>query len=134
MPTGVKGDIMKNLGFSLFCAAFVSSGFGVVDATNFQEGRGGPASNQALCRDDAGLQYSTNALRKVNGQIQRCDGGNRWLASSADGTRDEKNVAATRGKKDCIGTHKEAYESGLYRQGEKLFERCEDGKWIPERK
>jgi len=124
---------MKNLVFSLVCAACVSGGFGVLEAGYLGQGRGTPSSNPAQCRDEAGLEYSRNALRKVNGQIQRCDGGNRWLASSADGTRDEKTAAA-QGRKDCIGKHKEAYESGLYRQGEKLFERCEDGKWIAERK
>ncbi len=125
---------MKHLEFSLVCAALVIGGLSLVEADTTQQGRSGrPAPDPSLCLDEAGSQYSKDAMRKVNGQIQRCDGGNRWLASSADGTRDAK-AAATAPGKDCIGTHKEAYESGLYRQVEKYFERCDNGKWVPERR
>jgi hypothetical protein len=61
---------MRNLVLSLVCAASVIGGVGVLEAADVQEGRGGPATDPTLCRDEAG------------------------------------------GKKDCIGKHKEAYESG----------------------
>jgi hypothetical protein len=126
---------MKNIALGLVCAVGVVGGLRLLEASSNQQGREShPASGPTLCLDEAGLRYSKNALRKVNGQIQRCDDGNRWLASSPDFTRDEETAAAAMGKKDCIGTHKEAYESGLYRQVEKSFERCDDGTWIPEGK
>ncbi len=125
---------MKNLGFCVTAAACVIGGLGLLEAASDPQGRGSqPATNPTLCRDEAGLEYSRNSLRKVNGQIQVCNGGNRWIASPNDDTRDSRVVAAAKGKKDCIGAHEEAYESGLYRQGEKVFERCENGAWIPER-
>jgi hypothetical protein len=125
---------MKNIALGLVCAVGVVSGLGLMEASSSQQGRGSrPAPNPTRCLDEAGLEYGRNALRKVNGQIQSCDGGNRWIASSTDGTRDQKTTEAAQGKKDCIGAHKEAYESGLYRQAEKGFERCDNAKWIPER-
>jgi len=128
----VNGEVMKNSAFSLVLAACVTLGLGFVEAASNGQGREArPVANPTLCSDEAGRQYSRNAMRKVNGQIQRCDGGNRWLASSTDGTRDEKTANAAQGKKDCIGKHAEAYESGLFRQVEAQFERCEDGKWLP---
>lgn len=126
---------MRNVEFGLACAACVLSGLGILEATSRQQGRGStPPLNPSICLDAAGSSYSKNAMVKVNGPIQACDGGNRWIASSTDGTRDEKTAAAAQGKKDCIGKHQEAYESGLYRQVEKHFERCGNGKWVPERK
>ena len=125
---------MKNISFGLVCAACAFGGLGLLQADASQQGRGSrPASNPTICLDEAGLEYTRNALRKVNGQIQSCDGGNRWIASSTDGRRDQKTAEAAQGKKGCMGNHKESYESGLYRQVEKGFERCDNGKWVPER-
>lgn len=124
---------MRNLVFGLVCAACVA--LGAVEAASLQQAPASPPRlDPWLCLDAAGLGYSKNAMVKVTGHIQRCDGGNRWVASLGDFTRDEKAAAASAGKRDCVGTHAESYESGLFRQNEKQFERCEDGEWIPERK
>ncbi len=96
-----------------------------------------PASTQAqptdpnLCLDEEGRNYSVGSIRKVNGQIQSCASGARWVA--APGGKVGTPTAEV-GKKDCKGSRAQVYESGLFRpvgeKGEK-FERCSDGKWSP---
>lgn len=103
---------------------------GVSAAAQQQASESQPRVNPTLCLDAAGLGYSRNAMVKVNDQIQRCDGGNRWIASLPDFSRDAAMVAASVGKRDCVGKHAELYESGLFRQNEKQVERCDDGEWI----
>ena len=83
-----------------------------------------------ICLDEGGLRNSIGLMRKVNGQIQSCVSGSRWVAAPEGkvGT-----PAAEVGRKDCKGNHDQLYESGLLRQVSQKpdkFERCSDGRWI----
>ncbi len=123
---------MKHLLIVLSVSACAT--LGVVEATSHQQAQPKPAADPMKCVNAAGLSYSKNALVKVNSQLQSCGGSNRWIAMGADGTRTEALVLAAKGKKDCVGAHAEEYESGLFRQTEKQIERCDNGKWVAEKK
>jgi len=96
-----------------------------------------PSSPQAkvadpnLCQDEENLNYSVGSLRKLNGQIQSCAVGGRWVAAPGGKVA---TPAAEIGRKDCKGSRAQVYESGLFRpvgaKGDK-FELCSDGKWSP---
>jgi hypothetical protein len=84
-----------------------------------------------ICLDEGGLRNSIGLMRKINGQIQACVVGSRWVAAPGGQVA---TPATEVGKRDCKGSRDQAYESGLFRAiGEKAdkFERCADGKWVP---
>jgi hypothetical protein len=87
----------------------------------------------SVCIDEANKPSSKGALRKINGQVQRCDGSNRWVHQPTKSEQSANTSAAKGSKKDCKGEHGQMYESGLFRPSSSAYERCEDGRWLREK-
>ncbi len=81
------------------------------------------------CVDESRQVYSAGSLRKIGGQIQKCDAA-KWIIDEMNGPADPKLANA----KPCEGVMNQVYAAGVLRPvGPKLekLERCDDGKWAP---
>jgi hypothetical protein len=86
------------------------------------------------CLDEAGLEYSPGALRKVSTQIQQCDVGHSaaWVFDPANPPADTKLVDGKSCRSTAAPDKNQEYANGLLRSvGENKFERCDNGKWVP---
>lgn len=77
------------------------------------------------CVDEQALAFSNGSLRKVAGQIQKCEAGV-WVIDDMNGPKDPALEKA----KPCVGVKEQQYAPAVLRQVKDKVERCHDGKWI----
>jgi len=85
----------------------------------------GTQTKKASCVDEQVLPFSNGALRKVAGQIQKCEAGV-WVIDAMNGPKDPALEKA----KPCVGVKDQQYAAGVLRQVKDKVERCRDGKWV----
>lgn len=90
-----------------------------------------PLSPQAGCRDENGDEYSSGSLRKVNDQVQKCQGAE-WVLDISHTTVPASPTPGQSCRSDLTADKAQEYQSGLFRVigNAKKVEQCRDGKWF----
>src|SRR5215216_22725 len=94
-------------------------------ADRFDQAKPGTQARKDVCVDEQVQAFSNGSLRKVAGQVQKCEAGV-WVIDEMNGPQDP--VLAR--QKPCVGIEGQQYAAGVLRLVKEKVERCRDGKWI----
>lgn len=77
------------------------------------------------CFDEKGGIFSPGSLRRVAGQIQKCDAG-KWILNTPNAARSQVSTKS----KTCRDARDQEYDAGVFRSIGAKVEKCDNGKWI----
>ena len=109
---------------ALPCVFLLTLGF-VEAADRSEQTKPDGQTKKESCVDEQELSFSNGSLRKVAGQVQKCDAGT-WIIDEMNGPKDPALAKA----KPCVGIRDQQYAAGVLRQVKEKVELCKDGKWI----
>jgi hypothetical protein len=103
----------------------------VIAESQVPQASGRPQSRpRHSCQDELGKAFSTGAMRKVAGQIQKCDTGKWVLGATSDSPK--LPVASNPTRKSCLDKDQQEYGHDLVRRVGVKIEKCDNGKWREE--